>query len=68
MPSASAAEPACIVFTVFHAITSIGRSMAITIVACRDMLPDPEFYAQCLRESFDELYRSSCGAPESQSA
>jgi hypothetical protein len=24
--------------------------------ACREMLPDPEFYRECLLQSYDELY------------
>jgi diacylglycerol O-acyltransferase / wax synthase len=29
--------------------------LAVTAVACRNMLPDPAFFADCLRESFAEL-------------
>lgn len=29
--------------------------LAMTAVACRNMLPDPEFFADCLRASFTEL-------------
>jgi len=29
--------------------------LALSAVACRDMLPDPGFFADCLRESFVEL-------------
>ncbi len=29
--------------------------ISISITACREMLPDPAFYATCLQESFDEL-------------
>ena len=38
-----------------HTAISYDGVMWISAVACRDMLPDPAFYAQCLRESFDEL-------------
>ena len=31
--------------------------MPITFSACRDMLPDPEFYADCVQSAFDELSR-----------
>jgi hypothetical protein len=27
----------------------------VCFVACRDMLPDPSFFSQCLKESFDEI-------------
>ena len=43
----------------FHGVTSIGGSMAITVACCRDMLPDPEFYVQCLKDSFEELCDAS---------
>jgi WS/DGAT/MGAT family acyltransferase len=43
----------------FHGVTSIGGSMAITFTSCRDMLPDPEFYRQCLSDSFEELHRAA---------
>ncbi len=39
----------------FHAMTSYNGELAITITACRVMMPDPEFYAECLRRSYDEL-------------
>jgi WS/DGAT/MGAT family acyltransferase len=43
----------------FHGVTSIGGSMAITVACCHDMLPDPEFYVQCLKDSFEELCDAS---------
>jgi WS/DGAT/MGAT family acyltransferase len=39
---------------VFPCISYNGR-IEITLIACRDILPDPEFMAECLQESFDEL-------------
>ena len=30
-------------------------TMWICAVACRDMMPDPAFFADCLRQSFDQL-------------
>ncbi len=39
----------------FHAISTYCGEFTITFTACRDMLPDPAFYAGCLRESFDEM-------------
>jgi hypothetical protein len=32
-------------------------------VACRDMLPDPAFFATCLRASFAALERAAAGVP-----
>ena len=43
----------------FHGVTSVGDSMAITVASCGDMLPDPEFYVQCLKDSFEELCDAS---------
>ena len=39
-------------------------TMWICATACREMMPDPGFYAQCLRESFDELVAAAGGLPE----
>ena len=30
-------------------------SINLSFTACRDMLPDPAFYADCLQASFEEL-------------
>lgn len=38
----------------FHAVTSYCGEIRITVTACREMLPDPAFYADCLKESIDE--------------
>jgi hypothetical protein len=29
--------------------------VTLSFTACRDMLPDPAFYADCLQDSFEEL-------------
>jgi WS/DGAT/MGAT family acyltransferase len=42
-----------------HTGFSYNGLLWISAVACRNMLPDPAFYAQCLRESFDELVAAS---------
>ncbi len=39
----------------FHAVLSGVGGICINFVACREMLPDPEFYRQCLQDSYDEL-------------
>ncbi len=43
----------------FHAMTSYNGELAITITACRSMLPDPDFYGQCLRDAYSELYAAA---------
>lgn len=32
----------------------------ISFTSCREMVPDPEFFAQCIQDSFDEL-KAACG-------
>ncbi len=39
----------------FHPVFSYCGHITIAANACRDMMPDPEFYADCLQDSFDEL-------------
>lgn len=39
----------------FHVITSLSGILAIGFNADRELLPDPEFYAQCIEDSFNEL-------------
>jgi diacylglycerol O-acyltransferase len=39
----------------FHTVLSYNGAITVSITGCRDQLPDPEFYAECLEESFKEL-------------
>jgi WS/DGAT/MGAT family acyltransferase len=39
----------------FHTITSYYGTIAIAYIACRSMLPDPEFYDACIRGAVEEL-------------
>lgn len=43
----------------FHAVTSYCGQIAITVTGCRQMLPDPAFYRECLQASFEELYAAA---------
>jgi WS/DGAT/MGAT family acyltransferase len=43
----------------FHAILSYNGTITIAITGCREQLPDPGFYAECLQRSFDELLQAS---------
>lgn len=43
----------------FHALLSYCGRFNISINACREMMPDPAFYAECLRESYSELYEAT---------
>ena len=38
-----------------HTVQSYVDEATITFTACRDLMPDPEFYALCIQESFEEL-------------
>ncbi len=48
---------------VFHTVFSYGGGMSIAITACRDTLPDPGFYAECIESSFEDLKRAALGKP-----
>lgn len=39
----------------FQAIGSYNGKFTISVSCCRQMMPDPQFYAQCLRDSFTQL-------------
>ena len=38
-----------------HVVQSYCAEATIAFTACRKIMPDPEFYAQCIEESFEEL-------------
>jgi WS/DGAT/MGAT family acyltransferase len=41
---------------IIHLVLSYAGRISISITSCRDMMPDPGFYAECLQASFDELH------------
>jgi diacylglycerol O-acyltransferase / wax synthase len=43
------------------AVFSYNGNITITANSCREMMPDPEFFAQCLQESYDELKAATIG-------
>jgi hypothetical protein len=43
----------------FHAVLSYNGAITVSIVGCREQLPDPGFYAECLEDSFKELLAAS---------
>jgi WS/DGAT/MGAT family acyltransferase len=49
----------------FHAVFSAAGRITINFLSCREMLPDPAFYQQCLREAFEEL-RAAAMTPASK--
>lgn len=44
-----------------HVVQSYREEATIAFTACRDLLPDPEFYARCIEESFAELREAAAG-------
>jgi diacylglycerol O-acyltransferase / wax synthase len=38
-----------------HTVQSYCDEATVAFTACRDLLPDPEFYARCIEASFEEL-------------
>ncbi len=51
----------------FQPVLSYNGQLTISAVACRDMMPDPAFYCQCLEESFAEL-QAAVGATQKKPA
>lgn len=43
----------------FHALGSYCGRFNIAVSSCREMMPDPAFYAQCLTESFNETLKAA---------
>jgi len=39
----------------FHCVMSYDGAITIAVTACRDQMPDPSFYAECIEASFGEL-------------
>jgi len=43
----------------FHAVISGAGKITINFVCCREMLPDPGFYRQCLEQAWSELEQAA---------
>ena len=43
----------------FHAIFSYNGTLTVSITACREQIPDPGDYAECLQVAFEELLAAS---------
>ena len=48
----------------FHVIGSYCGEFTISATSCREMMPDPAFYRECLQQSFEDLRDSTIGKPE----
>lgn len=51
-----------------HTVQSYVDEATIAFTACRDMMPDPQFYAQCIEDSFIELRDAARAAPAAKPA
>lgn len=51
-----------------HTAISYDGAMWISMVACRNMMPDPAFYADCMRASFAELATAAGARPAARGA
>jgi hypothetical protein len=47
----------------FHAVISGAGVITITFTACRELLPDPGFYKECLQQAYDELEAATIKKP-----
>lgn len=45
----------------FNGVLSAAGKISITATACREMMPDPEFYRQCLQDAWSELQAAAVG-------
>ncbi|MBT8139966.1 MAG: wax ester/triacylglycerol synthase family O-acyltransferase [Gammaproteobacteria bacterium] len=52
----------------FHAIFSSNGKVTLTVLADRNMMPDPEVYKQCLQDAFDEMYAAAVGSRKKANA
>lgn len=51
-----------------YSVTSYNDLLVISFTACAEQMPDPEVFAQCLRDSFQEYYALLQPAPVAKSA
>lgn len=52
----------------FHAVISCNGKITINFVSCRELLPDPDFYKQCLETSYRELEAAAVKKPARKKA
>ncbi len=45
---------------IFPVVSYCGR-LTISATSCREMLPDPEFFAECIQQSYDDLKAATLG-------
>jgi WS/DGAT/MGAT family acyltransferase len=42
----------------FHCVLSYNGEITVAVTACRAQMPDPEFYAECIEASFQDLHEA----------
>ena len=42
-----------------HPVMSYCGDLTIAFTSCREMLPDPAFYASCIRNSFEDMAKAT---------
>lgn len=47
---------------IFHLVFSYSGKITLSVLADRDIMPDPEFYHDCLVGSYEELYAAAIGS------
>jgi len=52
----------------FHAVFSYASEISISFTACREMLPDPAFYIECIGESYSDLRHAVFPVRKSEAA
>jgi len=50
----------------FHVLSSYCGEFSISVTSCRELMPDPDFYRQCLQDSFDALLAATVGAAQNK--
>ncbi len=43
----------------FQPVLSYNGQITVSAISCREMMPDPAFYADCLSESFEDLKKAA---------
>lgn len=51
-----------------HGVNSYNGKLNVSVTACREMMPDPEFYVDCLKQSFQDLLHAISHENEKHSA
>jgi diacylglycerol O-acyltransferase len=52
----------------FQPVLSYNDTITISAVADRSMMPDPDFYVECLQASYDELKAATIDKPKAEKA